>query len=206
VNGTRPRGRVLVVGPDGSGKSTLTAAIAERAGAAGVPVTQAHWRPAVIRPGSGDGEPVVDPHRQPPRGLSLTVIRMLVFVADFAVGMAGPWRAASRDGLLVLERGWLDMAVDPRRYRLPGWAARVVESLGGVFARADVTLLLSGDPAVLDGRVGEIGVAETERQIRRWRALAPRWGGRVVEIDTTRNDADVVAERAWAAVTAARTG
>jgi thymidylate kinase len=206
MSDTELRGRVLVVGPDGAGKSTLVSELAERAGALGVEVTQAHWRPALIRRGSGDGGPVLDPHRQPPRGALSTVVRLLLFVADFAVGLVGPWRTAARDGLLVVERGWLDMAVDPRRYRLPRWAARVVEALGGVFARADVTVLLSGDAATLDARVGEIGVAETARQIERWRELAPRWGGRVVEIDTTSDGPGIVADRAWAVVSAATPG
>jgi RecA/RadA recombinase len=177
-------GFVLVAGPDGAGKSTVVDAIVARATSAGLTVARAHYRPGLIVGRPERAGPVTDPHAEAPRSSIASVGKLFVTFCDHLIGGHSRWRAQRRAGLLLLERGWFDMVVDPRRYRLPDHLTRVVRLLGGLLPRPDLVLLLTGDAAQLHARKPEIGVAEVERQIRRWREVAPAAGGRVVEVDT----------------------
>lgn len=181
-------GFVLIAGPDGAGKSTVVDAIVARAAAAGLTVSRAHYRPGLIASRPESAGPVTDPHAEAPRSSIASVGKLFVTFCDHLLGGHSRWRAQRRVGLLVLERGWFDMAVDPRRYRLPHGLTRVVRLLGGLLPRPDLVLLLTGDAAQLHARKPEIGVAEVTRQIRRWREVAPAAGRRVVEVDTVKTD------------------
>src|SRR5258706_15215769 len=126
--------------------------------------------------------PVTEPHRQSPRSTPGALAKLGVVLVDTLLGAATAWRPARRRGVVVVERGWFDMAVDPRRYRLPLGFRRVVRWLGRTIPKADVVVILSGDPRAVHERKPEIGVAEVTRQIESWRVLGPRAGRRVVEL------------------------
>lgn len=175
---------VLIAGPDGAGKSTVVDAIVARAAAAGLTVSRAHYRPGLIAGRPESAGPVTDPHAEAPRSSIASVGKLFVTFCDHLLGGYSRWRAQRRVGLLLLERGWFDMAVDPRRYRLPHHLTWVVRLVGGLLPRPDLVLLLTGDAAQLHARKPEIGVAEVNRQIRRWREVAPAAGRQVVEVDT----------------------
>jgi hypothetical protein len=99
-----------------------------------------------------------------------------------------------------LERGWHDMIVDPRRYRLPRQLTPFVRLLGHMVPRPDVVLVLSGDPDRLHERKPEIGSAEVARQVAEWRDVAPSAGRRVVEVNTVRSDPAHVGQALLAAM------
>lgn len=191
-----PSGLVLIVGPDGAGKTTVVDALAARAS---VPVARAHHRPGVLA-GRVSGAPVTDPHAQPARGVPASLAKLAVVFADHVVGGRTRWRRRRRAGLLLLERGWFDMLVDPRRYRLPASLAPVVRVLGRLVPGPDVVALLTGDPAALHARKPEIGEAEVRRQLAVWRTVAPLAGRRVVEIDTCRTEPADAADAVLAAL------
>ncbi len=195
----KPGGFVLVAGPDGAGKSTVVDAIEARAARSGLPVFRAHHRPGLIA-GRPDGGPVTDPHSTPPRSTIASLAKLGVVFCDHLLGSHTRWRTQRRAGLLLLERGWFDMVVDPRRYRMPARFAPLVRLLGRLLPPPDVVLLLTGDAEALHVRKPEIGTAEVERQIRRWRRLAPEAGRTVVEVDTVRTDPDLAAASLLAAL------
>jgi hypothetical protein len=174
----RPTGLlVLVVGPDGSGKSALADALPDRLGGMFRRQTRVHWRPGLLpRPGAVMGREMADPtrpHARPAHGRAASLALLGYYWADFLVGgwlQLMPFRA--RTGLVVMERGWWDMAVDPHRYRLqvPG---RLVRTLGALLPAPDLTLVLESPPAVLRGRKAELPTAELERQAAAWRQALP---------------------------------
>lgn len=177
------RGSVLLVGPDGSGKTTVLDALIEALG--DTPVTRAHSRPGLIAGrGDGTGVPVTDPHGQHPRGTVASLAKLAVVFLDTLLGTWVRWRPAARDAVLVIERGWYDLAVDPRRYRLPHRLAPLVRRLGRLLPRHELAVVLVGDPAAFHARKPEIGVDEVARQLAAWQRLAPRAAKRVLEIDT----------------------
>ena len=77
----------------------------------------------------------------------------------------------ARGGLVVMERGWGDMAVDPRRYHLDV-PSRIVEVLGRLLPGPDVALILYADPQLLRDRKAELPTPELARQLLRWRQIS----------------------------------
>jgi thymidylate kinase len=168
------RGRVIVVaGPDGSGK-TLVAEALLQAGAERGPTLHLHHRPRMLPRLTHHDGPVPEPHRDPPYPTPLAALKLLYLHLDYLLGWwlrIGPLRRAG--GTVVLERGWWDLAVDPRRYRLVP-LPRLHRLLAWLLPRPDRTIVLDAPADVLLGRKAELPAAELERQRRAWRLLARR--------------------------------
>jgi thymidylate kinase len=168
------RGRVIVVaGPDGSGKSLVAEALLE-AGAQRGPTLHLHHRPHVLPRLTDHDGPVPEPHRDPPYPAPLAALKLLYLHLDYLLGWwlrIGPLRRAG--GTVVIERGWWDLAVDPRRYRLVPLRT-LHRLLAWLLPRPDRTIVLDAPADVLLERKAELPAAELERQRRAWRLLARR--------------------------------
>jgi energy-coupling factor transporter ATP-binding protein EcfA2 len=172
----RPRDvSVVVVGPDGAGKSTLARSLVG-ALSAEVRVVHRHWRPGLLPPPSAllrHGEWTGAggrPGAQAPHTTVVSWVLLVYYWLDFLLSAVRDRRAGPGRRLVLVERGWLDAAVDPRRYRLavpPG----AVEWLGRLLPRPDLALVLAGPAAILSERKGELSPAETARQSASWSRL-----------------------------------
>jgi thymidylate kinase len=78
--------------------------------------------------------------------------------------------AKARSVLIVNDRHFIDILVDPVRYRYggPRW---LLKFIAGVIPRPDAVILLHGPAEVLQARKREVTLAETERQCRDYLAL-----------------------------------
>jgi energy-coupling factor transporter ATP-binding protein EcfA2 len=167
---------VLIVGPDGCGKSTLARALIEQTRDRFPAALHMHWRPGLLpRPGRligmESGDPST-PHARTARGVTLSLALLAYHWLDSLIGswvVIVPARARGR--LIVMERGWVDIAVDPYRYRLsvPPW---LVELLGRLLPSPDVAVILHESPGVLAARKAELPERELARQMARWREIA----------------------------------
>ncbi len=196
---SKASGVVLLVGPDGSGKSTVVAELSKIAAQNSVEFHSAHHRPMVLAKGRSDG-PVTNPQGQIPRGKLPSAVKLLVVFADSVIGSWTSWKRGGRSGVVVVERGWFDMVVDPRRYRLPRSLSPVTSAMGRMIPRADLAVLLTGSPESIQSRKSEISLDETKRQIEIWNELAPRSAKRVLVVDTTTTGPDETANRVWQAL------
>jgi hypothetical protein len=191
---------LAVAGPDGTGKSTVCDALV-----GGIlrdrPVMRVHHRFGVLPARGGEQAVVTEPHRAEPYPAPVAALKTLVLFADFWLGWVLRVRPfVRRGGWVVLERGWWDLAVDPRRYRLRG--GRLVRVLGRLLPQADVLLVLEGPAATLWARKQELPVAELARQVRAWHEVVPERVPRV-HLDTS-GPLDEVVRRAEAEVLAIR--
>ena len=185
-----PRGRsIVIVGPDGAGKSALAAAVTERLGGP-EQVMHAHLRSSILPRRTRHDGPVTEPHAREPYGRYASVAKVAWLFAD----MQAMWRVhvpltLRRGRHVVVERGWWDLAVDPRRYRLasPDPALR----LAGRFPEPDLEVVLTGPARILAERKPELPVAEIDRQSRAWRDLRPSGPG-VLHLDADRPITDLV--------------
>lgn len=186
----RPTGLVVaVVGPDGVGKSSLAAGLEEALAGAFRRATRLHLGPGLLPPPARLlGRPPSDgrePHGRPPSRRIGSAARLTYLWLDALVGwlprMAVPRRRAT---LVLLERGWLDLAIDPLRYRLSLPPAAVLV-LGRLLPRPDLVLLLDAAPEEIHLRKPELTAREIDRQLRAWRALGARSPHRFAALDAS---------------------
>jgi energy-coupling factor transporter ATP-binding protein EcfA2 len=169
---------VLLVGPDGSGKSTLADRLPELCKEMFTRQARYHWRPGLLpRPGTFAGRSPADstkPHARPPRNPTSSCLLLGYYWLDFLLGgWLLIWPARLRSGLIVMERGWWDILVDPHRYRLdvPEW---LVRGLGTFLPHPDLALILDAAPDVILQRKAEIAEDELARQVSAWNEALPR--------------------------------
>lgn len=187
---------VLIVGPDGSGKSTLAQTLIDRFSGFFRRESRLHWRPGVLpRPGAFLGRAAADPttpHSRPPHGRLISLALLAYIWADFAIGgWLRIWPLKVRTALIVWERGWWDLEVDPRRYRLdvPGWLVRV---LGKLIPHPDAVFMLEAPPELLRARKAELPEDELRRQLAAW--LKIRRHVPTVRLDASRPFEEVAIE------------
>jgi hypothetical protein len=185
---------ILVVGPDGSGKSSLAEALPALCTGPFRRWKHFHWRPGLLpRAGALLGVPLADPsdpHARAPHGVLASLASLGYHWLDFFVG--GWLRIVltkTRSGLIVMERGWWDIAIDPRRYRI-GAPTALVRLLGRFLPQPDLVIALEAPTDVLMARKSEIERVELERQTRAWRSLAVRHA-KQVSLDAARPEAEV---------------
>ena len=177
--------RIVILGPDGAGKSSVIRGLVEKLNLRGCAVEVRHLKPRIVF--ARRGEPVtivVDPHGKPPRSAFLSMVKIVVWLFE-------EWYAQifldKRDCVLLCDRYYHDLLIDPKRYRYggPQWVARLI---GGLMPRPDLWILLDAPPAVLRARKQEVSPQETARQreaylafIRRQRNSATVEASRLLE-------------------------
>jgi thymidylate kinase len=168
---------MAVLGPDGSGKSTLVAGLCDTWPRSLGSIHTHHLRPHRLNRRGGPSGPVVDPHGQPPRGIVTSTGALMFVVVDWWIGY---WthvaRQRANQGFVVFDRHLLDVSVDPRRYRYGGavWLVRVACRF---VPRPDVIVVLDASPAVVRARKQEVSLGESRRQSLAYRRLAARTRG-----------------------------
>ncbi|MDP9264717.1 MAG: hypothetical protein M3O91_01165 [Chloroflexota bacterium] len=181
---------VLLCGPDGTGKSTLAAGLV-RSLAETRAVKLVHHRAPVLPKRTVDT--VTRPHGRPPYARWLSLLKLGYLFVDFALG----WRLHIRPfirsgGWLVMERGWWDLAVDPRRYRLDV-PTSLIRQLGVLLPRPDLVLILDAPVDAVLARKSELDRYELTRQMDLWRSVLPK-RFKVVFLDATRSIDAMLAE------------
>jgi hypothetical protein len=164
---------VLIVGPDGVGKSALADALKEEIRPFLPRASHFHWRPRLLpQPGPLLGRAAMDPatpHDRAPHGRTVSLALLLYYWLDFMVGGWFALRVATvRQRLVLVERGWSDLLVDRRRYRLRV-PERLVRALGRALPRPDIVLALEAEPVQVVARKPELPTDEIARQTAAWR-------------------------------------
>lgn len=161
---------IVVAGPDGCGKTTVVRAL-ERL-LAGRPVRVFQHRPKLFPSRTQHSGPVLEPHKDPPYSAWLSLAKLMYVFLDFQLGWLlriVPFKR--RGGVVLFERGWWDLLVDQRRYRLQVPPA-AIRALGRLVPRPDLTLVLTGSAANIYARKPELPLPELARQLDAWKSIA----------------------------------
>jgi len=179
---------VVLLGPDGAGKSSMVGAV----GPLLAPLF-ARW---TCRWGPFGGPPLLkylirrrddcppdpnQPHGLPPRSLFGSLLRVGYWFANHTLGYPGLHLSLARWRLVLYDRHFADILVDPRRYRYNGpfWLLRVVWRL---IPKPDLIILLDAPAEVLQARKQEVPFEETARQRKAYLSLVQSLpNGRVVD-------------------------
>ncbi|MGH9681482.1 MAG: hypothetical protein ACRD4Y_16160, partial [Candidatus Acidiferrales bacterium] len=156
---------IVILGPDGAGKSTLVNKILELLG----PLFDSHrilqWRPQLIKPRARYSPYFNPPHAKPPHGVVESVLRIFAVLLDYWVGYPTYIRPLlARGSLLIYDRDFHDLLVDRLRYRyggpdwLPDFAAKFLPEPETLF------LTLDADTEVILSRKQEVAPEELRRQ------------------------------------------
>jgi len=162
---------VVLLGPDGSGKSTIISCLTAALAPAFRRVSSQHLAPALVR-GVGATCRVTLPHSRHPRSLIGSLAKAAYWFLDYTLGYYAKIRPAlARSTLVLFDRYLVDALVDPRRYRYggPRWVLRLIWSL---VPKPDLVILLDAPAVVLRARKQEVSLVETQRQRDDYRQLA----------------------------------
>jgi len=185
---------IVLLGADGSGKSTVATGLSERLHHTFKPdkSLRVHWKPAVfLRRRRAERPPTTEPHSQTPRGWMTSLLVLAYHWLEFLAGVGLQFHPALfHNGLVLIDRYHYDFEVDPRRYRLQV-SPSVVRALFRLLPKPDLVFLLDAPPEVLQARKQEVPLDETRRQREAYRALAARLPNAKI-IDCTQPVAAVV--------------
>ena len=143
-------------------------------------VAQFRGQPAII---------VVDPHGKPPRGALSSLVKIWVWLFE-------EWYAnffqEKRGTLLVCDRYFHDLLVDPKRYRFgaPLWTAELV---GKLMPQPKLWVLLNAPADVLQSRKQEVIPEETARQCQAYLAFVRKQREHVI-VDASQPLVKVIAD------------
>lgn len=179
----QPDGLYLVLlGPDGAGKSSVIEAL--QTGLSGAFARSACYgfTPAVIhRLRHGAYRPNAAPHALPPRSFLMSVARaVLYWFVYYTFGYVIRHLDLARSTFVLNDRHFVDVLVDPKRYRYGGpmW---LVWLMWRLIPKPDLIVLLNAPPEVLQSRKQEVPFEETARQRRAYLSLVRTLGiGHVV--------------------------
>ena len=185
---------LTIAGPDGAGKTSVVTELTLRLAAVG-PVERHHHRIGVLPRSATSLIPTERPHDQAPYGSLVSVAKILYLYAEWVLASAvQSRRGPNRHGWTVLERGWWDLLVDPRRYRLRPHP-RLVEVLGWLRPGKGRVMVLNAPAEVLHDRKQELPADEITRQLALWRHIAVRHP-EILFVDVDR-PVDEVVDEIW---------
>jgi thymidylate kinase len=173
----RPGYVIVVLGTDGSGKSTIINAITPIINEAfHKSVIYNHLRPNVLpelgvllgRKAKTDKPIVVtNPHAQKPSGPVGSIFRWGYYLLDYTLGYIKSVfpQIRTKSKVFIFDRYYYDYYIDQRRSRtsLPHWILRLGECL---VPTPDIILCLGGDPQKIYSRKPETSLKEVTRQTR----------------------------------------
>jgi thymidylate kinase len=195
----RPTGLfVVLVGPDGVGKSTSCDKAVKAAFGAFRRTGRFHWRPGFLpKLGGSNRSGQVGNHLQAPPDASayrgvVSLLRFVYYWLDFVIGywlVIYPRLAQST--LIVGERYFPDVMVQPERYgfAVPYWLMR---GAAWLVPKPDLVVLLEDEPDVIHARKPELSPERVAELLVAYKIEIRRWGN--ARILNTKGGPDAVAE------------
>jgi hypothetical protein len=153
--------RIAVIGTDGSGKTTFTQYVREKLINIRPQIVKAHALPTL--PGRPEPDSTIvnnQPHSLPSRSWLVSNIKIIGFFCLYWLDALWPRRG---NRLIIYDRYFIDVVVDPKRFRFGG-SLNLARLLLKCLPRIDAFIWLSTPPLIAFKRKPEVPLAEMQRQ------------------------------------------
>lgn len=168
---SKPTGLVVIlVGPDGAGKSTLSANL--------LPIMQntfrktslQHWRPGLLPKianifGTEKNHDATDPHKMQVQNKFISIIKLIYYWFDYLLGyffIIYPKKVKST--FVLFDRYYYDYYFDPKRFRI-STSKHVIKYFISILPKPDLILVLNAEPIEIYERKQELSVNEITSQL-----------------------------------------
>lgn len=171
---------VAMIGPDGCGKSSVINQALVSLAPAFRRSQCVHLRPRLWMKPASERAPVADPHAKPPYSWPISLLKLLYLWFDYTLGyFCVIYPQLARSTLVMFDRYYHDLLVDPRRYRFGG-SLCLAKLVSKVIPQPDLWILLDAPAEVLRQRKQEVPLEETVRQRQAYQDLASHLSSVVV--------------------------
>lgn len=173
-------GWITVFGPDGAGKSSVIEEVKVQVAATFSGITVFHFRP-MLGSSHTNQLAVTDPHARPPRGWLVSILKLIYWLLDCWCAHIFVVRSSlRRSELVIFDRYYPDILIDPVRYRLPASIRTLARWLVALAPQPDLWVLLDAAAEVLQSRKAEVSLAESHRQRHAYLAMFQSVPGRLI--------------------------
>ena len=177
---------ICFLGPDGSGKSTVIQTLNER----DLPfrkIKSFHLKLSFSN--NKNNIDVKNPQNQSAYKGVLSYMKLAFFALEYIFGYFKVRYFKTMSSLVIFDRYYDDIFVDPKRYRYGGstFFARIIRF---IIPKNNVSFVLSANPQVILSRKKEVSRKELKRQLLLYRKLADSYNYNF--IDVNRDIADIV--------------
>ncbi len=162
---------VGILGPDGSGKSTVIENLNERLRLSRLKVLSVHWVPYLspeTRPSHGI---VTEPHAQAPKSSFLSCLQLVkIFIFWWVASFRYLFHLRAKRKMVLSDRFYLDLLADPRRYRY-GASLGLAKFAFRFLPKPDRVIVLHTDAETILARKEEVSKSELKRQLGSYREI-----------------------------------
>lgn len=155
---------IVFLGPDGCGKSSTISELRQNLPQGIEKILTYHLAPGLLVRSNKHDDPVSNPHGKPVRNAPLSLLKLLLFLVEYTLGIWIKIRPVNTlKTLIVFDRYYYDILVDPKRYRY-GAPIELAYLVSKLIPKPDFLFLLDAPTHILQSRVQEVTSIETTRQ------------------------------------------
>lgn len=184
----RPTGLfVVILGTDGSGKSTVIEKLKTELAPAFRGTIIYHWKPEFLKKHTTMKKTVNEPHNMPSRSRITSILKIIFYVWQYFLGYYLKIHTSKiRSNLNLFDRYYYDIFVDQKRFRM-NLPLTLIRCLALFVPKPDLVFYLYTDPSIAYERKKELNICELERQTEKFLSLRNYLGDRFYVIDNNKN-------------------
>lgn len=186
---------ICFLGPDGSGKTTVTDAVVTKVQDNFNGIQRYHLR-TFFGNKRKTVDTVSDPHSQENRAWFTSNLKLFYFLLDYWFGYIFLMK---KSNLVIFDRYYHDLLIDPKRYRFGG-SLYLASFITKFVPEPDIYFVLTAEPSLIQERKNEVSLNETIKQVKLYREFSIK-NNRAMLIDTS-NDIKTTVDKVTDAILA----